>query len=374
MRIVHLSCVYPPYGGGIGEVARQYASLLTAEHQVTVITPSYHPAMTFMNTPGVNVVAKKPLLAWGKAAWLPGLKSILDKFDAVHLHYPFFGVQERLVNLNPRIKLIITYHMLPQTSGGRGWLMKASLNYTDKRIALRADVLTAATADYIKSVALPRMGQAEKWQVVTFGVDDRFFPGDEPERLVRKFNVRYGEAVILFVATLDKAHAFKGLSILLRALTRLNNRNWKLIVVGGGSWRNRYQQQARALKLGKQAIFAGYVPVAELPDYYRLASVFVLPSVNSAEAFGLVALEAMATGLPVIASRLPGVRELVIQGENGLLVEPGDELGLAAALEGLLNSPEQRTIMGQKAFKRVQENYRWPVVGQRLLDIYRQLS
>lgn len=373
MRIAMLSCVYPPYGGGIGEVARQYAALLSAEHQVTVITPRYHPGMTFIKTPGLTVEPKRPMLAWGKAAWLPNLVRQLKQYDAVHLHYPFFGVHERLAKLPDNKKLVLTYHMLPQAPGLRGKFMKASLHYSDKRLGKRANVMTVATQDYLQAVALPRMGEATKWQVLPFGVDDRFSPGPRSEQLERRFNIRYGETVILFVATLDKAHAFKGLPVLLKALAQVKLDNWKLIVVGGGDWRARYQKQSRQLKLGKRVFFAGYASTAELPEFYRLAHMFVLPSINEAEAFGLVALEAMASGLPVIASRLPGVRELIKQGETGLLVNPGDELALAVAIETLLSSAEQRQKMSEQAMRRVEENYRWRVIGRKLLDIYRNL-
>ncbi len=354
-------------------MASQYAALLSPEHQVTVITPRYHPGMTFMKTPGFIVEPKRPLLAWGKAAWFSSLINMLKQYEAVHLHYPFFGVHERLAKLPERIKLVLTYHMWPQAPGWRGRLMQTSLHYSDKRLGKRANAMTIATQDYLQNVAWPRMGESDKWHILPFGVDDRFSPGEEPERLVRRFNVRFGEKVILFVATLDKAHAFKGLPVLLKALAQVKSDNWKLIVVGGGDWRARYTKQSRQLKLGKRVAFAGYVPTAELPDYYRLAQMFVLPSLNEAEAFGLVALEAMASGLPVIASRLPGVRELVVQGETGWLVKPGDEMALAAAIESLLSSDQERARLGEQALKKVQLNYRWQVVGHKLLEIYRGL-
>ncbi|HBZ36109.1 MAG TPA: hypothetical protein DEO26_00030 [Candidatus Veblenbacteria bacterium] len=81
----------------------------------------------------------------------------------------------------------------------------------------------------------------------------------------------------------------------------------------------------------------------------------------------------MATGIPVVASRLPGVRELVQHSETGLLVSPSDSLALAAALESLILSPSERQRLGFNALKRVEANYRWSVVGRKLLDIYRAL-
>lgn len=373
MKVVQLTCVYPPYGGGIGEVARQYAALLTAEHQVSVITPRYYPAMTFTDTPGVTIKALRPLISWGKAAWLTNLKQALKDFDVVHLHYPFFGVHEQLPKFINNSKFILTYHMVPQTAGLKGTVMRLSQNYSDRQLSARAQVMTVATKDYLDNEALPRMGEENKWQVLPFGVDARFHSGEESEILTRKYKIRFGEAVILFVGTLDQAHYFKGLDILLSALVQVKSQNWKLIVVGGGGMRKHYEQKSKTLKISKNVFFSGYVPAKELPDYYRLASMLVLSSINTAEAFGLAALEAMASGKPVIASRLPGVRELVQHGVTGLLVPPADPLALAAAIESLILSPTERQTLGINAIKRVEENYRWSMVGHKLLEIYRNL-
>lgn len=373
MRVAHLTCVYPPYGGGIGEVARQYAALLTAEHQVSVITPKYTPGMTFINTPGVSVIAKRPVFSWGKAAWLARLGRLLSRFDVIHLHYPFFGVHDRLAHLPLAAKLVITYHMMPQATGLKGKLMQLSRRYSSQLLAQRASLLTVATQDYLQSVALPEMGQPDKWRVLPFGVDDRFSPGEPSEILTRRLNIRYGEQIILFVGTLDQTHYFKGLDILLEAVAELGYQNWRLIVVGAGEKRRYYEQRAQTLKLSRRVNFVGYVPTAELPDYYRLANIFVLPSINEAEAFGLAALQAMASGLPVIASRLPGVRELVSHGDTGLLTEPGNALALAAALDNLLVVKNEQKRLGVNGFKKVEENYRWSVIGRKLLEMYRQL-
>ncbi|MDP3986399.1 MAG: glycosyltransferase family 4 protein, partial [Candidatus Veblenbacteria bacterium] len=308
MRVAMLSCVYPPYGGGIGEVARQYAALLSAEHQVTVITPRYYPGMTFAATPGVAIEPRRPFLALGKAAWLPGLRHRLKEFDAVHLHYPFFGAQERLHHLPARLKLVLSYHMLPEAGGAKGALMRWSLRWSDKRLAQRANLLICATRDYLEAVAQPRLGEPTKWHVLPFGVDARFAPGEPSEVLEHQIKLRYGECALLFVGTLDPAHAFKGLGVLLQAVGKLRTANWRLVVVGGGKLKQHYEREARRLGLKDRVHFAGYVAEAQLPDYYHLANVFVFPSLGTGEAFGLAALQAMACGLPVVASRLTGVR------------------------------------------------------------------
>ena len=95
------------------------------------------------------------------------------------------------------------------------------------------------------------------------------------------------------------------------------------MVGGDGEWRTEYEAQARA-SLGDRVRFVGDVADETLPDYYRAADALALPSIDRTEAFGLVLLEALACGTPVVASRLPGVRTLVDDGRTGFLVDPGD--------------------------------------------------
>src|SRR5262249_47181729 len=126
---------------------------------------------------------------------------------------------------------------------------------------------------------------------------------------------------VFFLARLDRTHYFKGLHLLIDAVARVPD---AVLVVGGdGEWRAQYEARARD-SLGERAHFVGDVPDEALPAHYRAADVVASPSVDRTEAFGLVILEALACGTPVVASRLPGVRTLVDEGRTGYLVEPGN--------------------------------------------------
>ncbi len=374
MRIAHLVCVYPPYGGGMGAVAQQYAGMLAAEHEVTVFTPHY-PGRPIPQTSG-NIKIEN-LFSWGhmgNAAFLPQLASRLKKFDIVHLHYPFFGVQEWLTWALPStVKLVITYHMQATAGGLKGLLFKAGLAFTNHRLARRADVLTASTQDYINTVALSAMGGVGKWQVVPFAVEDEFTPGLVPKYLTEKLSVPSHTPMILFVGSMDTAHAFKGVSILLLALKKIQDKSWQVVVVGDGNMCVEYQAQVEHLGLSSRVHFVGFVPQKDLVNYYRSANIFVLPSTSQAEAFGLVALQAMACGVPVVASRLPGVQELVQDNITGKLCEPGSVVSLSAILNSILSSPEQARALGQAGLTRVQEHYTYAQVQFKLLQLYKTL-
>jgi glycosyltransferase involved in cell wall biosynthesis len=365
--------VYPPYGGGLGTVAYNFARALSAEHEVTVFTPRYNRGQTFTNLPKVKVQPLRPWLKWGNAAWLPQLYGSLKKFEVVHLHYPFFGAQELLPYFKSTGKLVVTYHMSPQAPGLKGLFFRGLTSLVDRPLARRADLLMGATGDYVASVGQKHFGQADKWRVLPYGVDESFRPGPARESLVSQLGLKPGEPVLLFVGTLDEAHAFKGLDVLLRSLVSLINRPWRLIVVGGGQLRKSYEAQCHELGLDERVIFTGFVPTAELPDYYRLSSIFVLPSVSQAEAFGLVIVQAMATGLPVIASRLPGLREVVRDNDSGLLVQPAVGESLAAAVDTLLQQPAKARQLGSRGWEIAEAEYRWPAIDEKLRDLYRRL-
>src|SRR5205814_1893675 len=143
------------------------------------------------------------------------------------------------------------------------------------------------------------------------GVDvERFRPGLASGELRARYGLARMEQVVLFVGGLDRAHYFKGLPVLLRALARLP-KDVALLVVGDGDRREAYARLARAAGLGRRVRFAGSVADAELPRHYALADLVVLPSTTRGEAFGLVLLEAMACSRAVVASRLPGVQAVV---------------------------------------------------------------
>ena len=137
---------------------------------------------------------------------------------------------------------------------------------------------------------------------------------------------------ILFVGALDKAHYFKGVDVLLKAMRDLE---YKLMIVGDGDLRSYYEAKAKNLGIDDGVVFTGRVSNEELSRYYQSADVFVLPSIDKSEAYGMTLLEAMAHGLPVVASNLPGVRSLVGE-DRGLLVEPGDSSDLARVLTEIL--------------------------------------
>ena len=145
-----------------------------------------------------------------------------------------------------------------------------------------------------------------------------------------------------------------------------------LLYVGRGPLRGELQTLSRELKVGEDVIFAGYVSDQEKALYYQAADIFCLPSVNRAEAFGIVNLEAMASALPIVASHLGGIPDIVREKENGLLFEPGKVEELTRALRFLVENPEERESMG-RAGRQMVEDYSWEEVARETEKIYQEL-
>jgi glycosyltransferase involved in cell wall biosynthesis len=204
------------------------------------------------------------------------------------------------------------------------------------------------------------------------GVDTDLFRPLPYDPVVRqRFGIPPEDPVILFVGALDQAHYFKGISLLLEAFSKIVTKAF-LLIVGDGEWKSRYQSQAERLGIGRRTIFAGSIPFPELPQFYACSDVMVLPSL-SIESFGMVLIEAMACERPVIATDLPGVRSVVTDGREGLLVTPADADALAGGIQNLLDDPRARREMGIRGREKVFTKYAWPKIIPLLTRMYEEV-
>jgi phosphatidyl-myo-inositol alpha-mannosyltransferase len=175
--------------------------------------------------------------------------------------------------------------------------------------------------------------------------------------------------LLLFVGRLEPR---KGLDVAIRAFLRLraSSPRVRLCVVGDGRERSRCQEMVPP-SLRPDVLFVGRVDDAELPRYHASADIFLAPA-TSGESFGIVLLEAMAAGLPIVASDLPGYRTVAKDGRQGRLVPPGDAFALADAAGTLLANPALRRAMAAEG-RRTAADYDWPVVGRKVVEVYRSV-
>jgi len=361
MKIANIACAWPPYAGGMAGSARQISDQLRLRHEVVDFTP----------------VHNRPLLRYGHAAVLPQLLWRLRRFDYIYLHYPFFGTVEIVwlfKLLFPRgPKLIIHYHMdatrLPL------FLLPLSLpsRWAARKLFRQAETIVTASLDYVRHGELGDIYRRcpGKFREIPFGLDLKHFQPrllNRPaaNRLVAKaqemvnfVNDRFirRRLRLLFVGGLDRAHYFKGVPILLQSLAHIGPGEWHLDIVGDGELRPELAAQAGRLNLASSVSFRGRLSDKDLLKAYQEADIFILPSINGHEAFGIVLTEALACGVPVIASDLPGVRSVFSNYQEGLLAAPGDVNDLSAKLRLLMEDEPRRRQMALAARRLSEERY-----------------
>ncbi|MFA5133795.1 MAG: glycosyltransferase [Patescibacteria group bacterium] len=379
MKIAEVVCTFPPYRGGIGNSVFELSKYLAMNGaDVTVFTPNYQNIVSEYNE-GFKVRRIEPVFQFGNAAIIPQLFGKLKAYGVIHLHLPFLGgTLPALFYLffHPKKKLVLTYHMDLIGTGIKGLVF-----FLYKKIILplalsRANTIVVSSFDYAENsdIGAYFKKHKKKFSEIPFGVDTaRFFSKAKDKNLLEKYFITPKDKIILFVGGLDAAHYFKGLDILLRALKHIadsGNENFKLIVIGEGELKHDYQNMAESFNIARNVIFAGGVSNAELCDYYNLADVFVLPSINKGEAFGLVLLEAGACAKPVIASNLAGVRTLILENETGYLAEPGNPIDLAEKIKTVILNDDLARKMGENNRKRIEDNYKWERVVEKVQGAY----
>ncbi|MBP9695088.1 MAG: glycosyltransferase family 4 protein [Candidatus Magasanikbacteria bacterium] len=395
MRIAHIVCQYPPYYSGMGTVVFEMTSALGfLGHDVTVFTPDFYPREEVRPkvAPEIKPHEEKveaqiqtvrrlaPSLKYGNAAHLPELKSELEPFDIVHLHYPFFGtanVVRKWKLRHPEKPLIVTYHMDTRGPGWKGLLFKYYAAFWMPKILDAADCITVSSFDYAKSgnAAKHLRENPDKWIELPFGVNlERFQPRQKSAELIERYGLDPNLSTLLFVGGMDVAHYFKGIPNLLQALFILkrNGVSIQALFVGDGELREQFVFQAESLGLTDCVHFAGRVSVEELPLVYNLGDLLVLPSIHQGEAFGLVILEAFASGLPVVATDLPGVR--TVAERAGLLVSPNDSAGLAEAIAGYFSENTDKKAWQNKARSAAENFYAWGPICENLAEVYKKLA
>ncbi|MFH1405255.1 MAG: glycosyltransferase family 4 protein [Patescibacteria group bacterium] len=374
LKIAQVVSTYPPYRGGMGKIAFEYTNYLRERgHNVHVFTPAYKSVKDTEK----HIHRIPSHLHVGNASVTPSLYNRLAGFDIVHLHYPFFGGAEPVI-VRKAIKkeqgLVITYHMDAVADGAKGMMFTAHKKLLMPWIMGRADKILVSSRDYAATCALKKLDDIQdKIEIHPFGVDlNKFHPGSEDE-LKTSLGIRPDMPVILFVGGLDRAHHFKGLPVLLDALKEMEQYAWHAVIVGEGEMRASFEATVKAHRLGDKITFLGPVDDEMLPKWYRASDMLCFPSTERAEAFGLVALEAAASGIPTIASDLPGVRSVVLNGETGFLVPPKHVDELRKALVLLLEQVDLRERLGLSGRKRAESEFAWEPLICKLENTYTKI-
>lgn len=374
VKIAHVTATFPPYWAGTGNVAYHHARLLHERgHEVTVFTaatPKDHE-LSF----DFNVERLPAIFRFGNAPLTPSLINKLRGFDIIHLHYPYiFGAELTLVaSRSFATPLVLNYHNDLLASDWRSPLFKCYGAVNQRLILSQATRLVATSDDYARHSRFAKTAP-NRAEVVALpnGVDCRHFrpAAARPLAFMASLGIPSGVPVILFVGGLDRAHYFKGVDVLLSALESVKNAH--VIIVGDGDLRAIYERQAETASPGR-IHFVGKLSSDDLVLSYQSATVTVLPSTTQGEAFGMVLIESLACGTPVIASDLPGVRTVVDDQRDGWHIPPKDVAALANTLRNAVSDTNRAKEMGLRGREKVKAHYDWSIIGDKLEHLYQKV-
>jgi phosphatidylinositol alpha-mannosyltransferase len=358
-----------PYDWSVPGGVNSHCTLLREEfvergHDVLIAAPSSRE----VKEPHVVRIGKRPVSfpASGSVARIslsltlaPAVREVLarERFDIVHVHEPFMPILPIHFLRYSEAVNVGTFHASrdrPQFFYVWG---KRHLRRWFRRLDGKIAVSPAAS-NFVEGY-FPGY-----YNIIPNGVDvERFSQDVEP---LPQFHD--GKLNILFVGRPEKR---KGLEHLIRAFAQVKRQlpDARLVVVGAGKF-GRFERQVRSRHLD-DVVFTGFAPYEDLPRYHHSAHVFCAPATGF-ESQGIVLLEAMAAGLPIVASNIEGYAGVLTHGVEGLLALPGDEDGIAQALLDLLGDEDRRRRMSEMARRRAQE-FSWERVSQQVLSYYERL-
>jgi rhamnosyl/mannosyltransferase len=360
MRIMHLYKDYFPVEGGIENHVRWLAEAQAARgHDVSVLVTS-RTAQTHIETMnGVRVIFASRLASVSSAPVSLALFSLLarERPDVLHLQFPYPWGELAALFFGHARKTVMTY----QSDIVRQRYLRLVYAPFMERVLARMDTIIATSPNYIEtSPVLSRW--KEKTIAVPMGIDPSPFaatPVTRGPRLDDTFN-------LLFVGAL---RYYKGLNYLLQALPQIPKA--RLVVIGTGMMEREWKDLARQLDLTDRVEFVGEVANPDLPPYYAACDVFVLPCSERSEAFGLVQLEAMASGKPVVSCDVGTGVAFVNQDQvTGLVVQPKNPLALTNAVNRLAGDRALRELMGAAGRARVAAEFTLDRMVERIMGVY----
>lgn len=373
-KIIQINKYYSPHIGGIERVVQQIAEGLAEETDMTVLVNAESRQRIEETINGVRLIRLPRHFRLGgmpiSLSLVKEVRNLAKDKDVIHLHMPFPLGDLACLLSGYKGKIVLWWHSDVVRQKKLMILYKPIM----LRMLKRADAIIVATKGHIEGSAYLKPF-ADKCRIIPFGVEksveeaaDKYF--EEKEDLQE--NVIADEQQPLRFLFVGRLSYYKGCDILLDAFAKVKGA--ELYLVGTGTLEEELKKKAEELKLKDKVFFVGKISEEELCRQYAECDVFVLPSVVRSEAFGLVQIEAMAFGKPVINTKLPsGVPYVSINKETGLTVEPSDAGELAEAMQWMVDNPKERLQMGERARERMKAEYRLEDMTARVLELYREL-
>ena len=357
---------YPDKGGVENYVYNVSKDLVKKGHSITVLCATKEGQDKTEILDGINVIYQKPDFVISNTPIKHNLYFTIskllkkEKFDLVNAHtpVPYYADMAYYASKKQKVPFILTCHA-GSLIKGKPIIDTISRLYqiVEKRMLKKTEKIITVT-DFVKEEYLGQY--KEKIDIISPGVDtQRFVPNDN----AKKEN-------LLFIGQLNEGHKWKGLKYLLDAMALLP-KDIKLTVVGNGNLLDHYKKYVESNKINVK--FKGKISDNDLIVQLQNAKILVLPSYSAAESFGMVLIEAMACGTPVIGSNIGGIPSVINNDETGLLVKPKDSKGISSAIEKLHKDKELWDKLRKNGINEVKEKYDWKMIVDKTEKVFKSV-
>ena len=368
LKVLQVNKLYYPWTGGIEKVVQQIAEGLKDKIDMEVLVCREKGRTIVEKVNGITVYRAGSMGMFSSMpvsmSFIKYLRQLSKEKDVLHFHMPFpLGDLAYLLS-GYKGKVVVWWHsdIVRQKK-----LMKLYRPIMEKFLN-RADVIIVATPGHIEGSDYLRKYRS-KCAIIPYGVDKKI--EEKSDRYIEQIRPSQNISRPLKILFVGRLVYYKGCEILLKAFKEVDNA--ELTIIGDGELKAKLEEDARKYDLTKKIHFLGNVEEERLNQAFEDCDVFVLPSIAKSEAFGLVQIEAMAYGKPVINTNLPsGVPYVSLDRVTGLTVPPNDVQALADAMRWMVENNKDRIEMGKKARERVKEFYRMDDMLNRVLEIYKK--
>jgi len=364
MRILQIGKFYPPHMGGIETHLQTLCREVGRHAEVKVVVAGDGRRLSRANVDGIALARMGTLFNLASAPVCAGMVREIRRSaaDLVHLHMPNpTGALAYLASRHPG-RLLVTWH----SDILRQRMLKRVFMPAERTILQMASAIVVTSENYLRTSA-PLRAYQSKCRVIPYGIAlERFEALQESQ--VQELRARHGPRIVLAIGRMVY---YKGFEFLIQAMQRVRG---KLVLIGDGPLRPALEREAVALGVANRISFVGELQNESTPPYYQAADLFVLPSVARTEAFGIVQLEAMASGKPVINTRLDsGVPAVSLHGLTGITVPPGNPQALGDAINQLLDNGHLRETYGQSGKHLAQQKFSAATMARAMLDLYDEI-
>jgi rhamnosyl/mannosyltransferase len=361
-RVLHIGKFYPPYKGGMETHLQQLCRAISHDVEVEVIVANDRPRTQHDRDGNIPIHRIGAIATLASAPICPGLTAAIRRAraDIVHLQSPNPTAVLSYFASGHRGKLVVTHH----SDIVRQRLLKFGYEPFLRRLMSRARRVICLSPNYVES-STTLAPYRDKCRVVPHGIDSTAFALQHGHD-VAAIKQKYGERIVLAVGRLVY---YKGFDILIRALAATDA---TLLLIGAGPLRQDLESLARQTGIAHRVHFLG--EVTNVAPYYHAARVFAFPSTARSEAFGIVQLEAMSCGTPVINTQLDsGVPFVSLHDVSGLTVPPADVFSLQRAIARLLHDDALRQRLSVGARQRVRQHFTLDRMAADTLKLYEEV-